>query len=439
MSPDLAFWLVAGISLLMLFAGGAASPLYRVYQAKWGFAATTLTEIFAVYVLALVITLVSLGGISDYVGRRPVLLAGVIAQAVACTFFLTAGGVGDLYLARIAQGIGVGLTASAIGAALVELRSDGLAPLVSTSAPNVGLATGALVTSALVEYAPAPTRLVWLLIIGGLIAAVAVVVTMPETRAHQAGAIASLRPHVEIPTVARGTFLIALPSIIAVWALGGFYMALGPSLAAELVPSQNLLWGGFMIFLLTSLGALASVALHNHDPTRVMLAGCVALIGGALTTAGAIETSSPAALVVGTAIAGVGFGPAFTGAYRAVVSRAEPADRAGLIAAIFIVTYTAFGGPVVVAGLATQRFGLNDTALVFAAGVAALAASAAFNLTLTAHGKERGPSRAVALPPGPCTVPPCPPSSLDDASPDQYAALGRRQDTARRPDEETIR
>jgi MFS family permease len=415
MRANQAFWLVAGISLLMLFAAAAASPLYRVYQTRWGFSATTITEIFAIYVVALLFTLIFLGGLSDYVGRRPVLLAGIAAQAVGCTLFLTAGGVGSLYLARIAQGIGVGLAASAIGAALVELRSDGLAPLISTSAPNLGLASGALVTSALVQYAPAPTRLVWVAILGGLVVAFVVVVAMPETRARRPGAVAALRPHVEVPPAARETFLVALPSMVAVWALGGLYLSLGPSLSAEIIHSANLLWGGLLICILTTFGALASAGLRDRDPTRVMAAGCVALGAGALITDAALINRSSVALIVGTAIAGLGFGPAFTGAYRAIVSQAEPEDRAGLIAAIFIVTYASFGGPVIIAGLATERFGLRDTALVFAAGVAALAALVAGRLSLgqrrLTHSMDATRRRAISVVPGPCTVPPCLPAT----------------------------
>jgi MFS family permease len=412
---SLAFWLVGAISLLMLFAGGAASPLYRVYQAKWDFSASTLTAIFAVYVLALLITLVVFGGLSDYVGRRPVLLAGVGFQATACLLFVTATGVGSLFAARATQGIAVGLTASAIGATLVELRPDGIAPLVSTAAPNLGLATGALVTSALVQYAPAPTHLVWILILGGLVAGFVIVLAIPETRPRQAGAVASLWPHLEVPPAVRGTFVAVLPAIVAVWGLGGLYLALGPSLAADLAHSTNLLWGGLIIFILTSFGAAASSASRSRDPKRVMLAGCVTLIVGVLTTAAAVVATSSLLLILGTIIAGLGFGPAFTGAYRAIVALADPQDMAGLIAAIFTVTYAAFGAPVVVAGVATQEFGLHETALVYSIGVSVLAGVAALSLGIEAHEQSKAPTR-VAVPPGPCTVPPCPPLEGEPSS-----------------------
>jgi hypothetical protein len=160
------------------------------------------------------------------------------------------------------------------------------------------------------------------------------------------------------------------------WALGGFYLSLGPSLAAQLLHSTNLLWGGILIFLLTGLGAAASVALGKKNPSRVMLGGCLALIAGAAVTFASIETGTSAILFGGTAIAGLGFGSAFMGAYRATVALAPSDDRAGLITAIYIVSYLATGIPAVIGGIATSHYGLHSTALVYSVAVAVLAAAA---------------------------------------------------------------
>jgi MFS family permease len=56
---------------LMLFFASAASPLYPVYQVQFRFSAATLTSVFAVYVLVLLITLLFLGSVPDYRNRHP--------------------------------------------------------------------------------------------------------------------------------------------------------------------------------------------------------------------------------------------------------------------------------------------------------------------------------------------------------------------------------
>jgi MFS family permease len=408
-----AFWLAAAIAFLVFAANTAGSPLYRVYQAQFRFSATTLTALFAFYVLLLLVTLLFFGSLSDYVGRRRVIAAGLAAGAVGCVLFLTAHGVGALFAARGFQGLAVGLISGAASAALFDLRPDsGAAPLVSSAAPTGGQAVGAIGASALAQYAPAPTHLVWWLLLGAFVIGIPAVLAMQEPGRARPGAVASLRPRVSAPREVRGAFAVALPGLIGVWALGGFYLSLGPSLAAQLLHSDNRLWGGVLIFLLTGVGAMASATFRRSDPPTVMLGGCLALVAGALVTFAAIETSTPAVLLAGTAVAGLGFGPAFTGAYRSVVALAHSDDRAGLITALYMVSYLSTGIPALIAGVATSRYGLHDTALVYTLVVAALTAAAAGSFLVRRMGASGGPQRVTAYPdppPGPCTVPPCAP------------------------------
>jgi MFS family permease len=145
-----------------------------------------------------------------------------------------------------------------------------------------------------------------------------------------------------------------------------------------------------------------------------MLTGCLVLVAGALVTFVAVNTASPVPLLFGTAIAGFGFGPAFTGAYRAVTAQVPTADRAGLITAIYIVSYLATGIPAVAGGIATARYGLYGTAQVYSLVVAALASAAVIVLispTRIAGRSVRYPSTP-HLPLGPGTVPPCPPAAV---------------------------
>jgi MFS family permease len=381
--PRLAgFWLVAGVFILLFFSTAAPSPLYGVYQAEWGFSAITLTAVFAVYALVLMITLLMFGSVSDYVGRRRVILASLAMAAGACGLFLAADGVGLLFAARALQGAAVGIATSALGAALIDLQPEGsrIAPVITSAASLLGLAAGGLGTSALVQYGPAPTRLVWWLLLGVSLAAAVAVLAMPETGLRRRGVLATMRPRVAVPRHARGTFAMALPCLVATWMLSGFCLSLGPSLAAQVLRSPDLLWGGLVIFLLAATGAAASVVFRGLSGPAAMLGGCVALFAGAVVILAAIETTSAPAFLAGIAVAGVGFGTGFLGAFRIASSQAAPGERASLIAAIFIVSYLAFSVPVVVAGVATAHFGLHRTALVYCAVIAVLVAVTAGSL-----------------------------------------------------------
>jgi Major Facilitator Superfamily len=383
--PAAAFWLVAGAWFLLLFAAAAPSPLYGVYQAQWRFSAITLTAVFGVYALGLLASLLVFGSVSDYLGRRRVIAVALAAGAGACGLFLAAHGVGLLFAARALTGAAVGTAASAAGAALIDLQPEGSGrgPVVTGAANLLGLGIGGLGTSVLVQYGPAPTHLIWWLLLGAFAVAAVAVMAIPETAAERPGVLASLRPRMAVPRQARRTFAVALPYMIAAPALSGFYLSLGPSLATQVLGSRDLLWGGLVIFLVTGIAAVATVALRGISGPAAMLAGCLALLAGAVMSLAAIQAASAAAFLAGTAVAGAGLGIGFIlGAYRILTRLAEPGQRASLIAAIWIVFFLAFSVPVVIAGVATTHFGLHRTAVVYSAALAVLAAAAAGSFLL---------------------------------------------------------
>ena len=234
-----AFWLVAIVLTLSLFAGTAPSPLYNIYEAQFRFSAATLTGIFAVYALAVLATLLVFGNLSDHIGRRPVIVAALAINAGACALFLIANGVAELLVARVLQGIAVGGGIGALGGALIDLQpgESNLAPVINTGATSVGLATGALCTSALAQYAPAPTHLVWWILLGALALAFLGILAIPESAIRIPGALASLRPRVSIPRNAKRSFVAATPCLVAVWALAGYYLSLGPSIFSQVIGS----------------------------------------------------------------------------------------------------------------------------------------------------------------------------------------------------------
>ena len=180
------------------------------------------------------------------------------------------------------QGIATGLASGPIGAALIELQPAGSqrAPLVTSAFSTLGLGLGALITSALVQYAPAPTHLIWWALLAVFTAGIVAVLAMAEPGSRQPGVLASLRPRIAVPRQARTTFAGAVPCFVATWALGGLYLSLGPSLAAQATGSPNLLWGGLVIFLICGTGAAAAFALRGIGSRAAMLAGLPALARG---------------------------------------------------------------------------------------------------------------------------------------------------------------
>jgi hypothetical protein len=195
--------------------------------------------------------------------------------------------------------------------------------------------------------------------------------------------------------------------MIALWALGGFYLSLGPSLAASITGSDNLLWGGVVIVLLTGVGSLSSLLFRNSAPADAMVGGALALLVGVAVTVGGIVAPSSVLFLVGTAIAGVGFGVAFLGGFRILSALAEPAERARMVAVIYVVCYLSFSLPALLAGVAATHSGLHDASLGYAAFVGALSAIAAASAIArrASHKRDAGRLGTHDLPPTACAAP----------------------------------
>jgi MFS family permease len=373
------FAAVTAIVVLFLAASSAPSPLYVVYQQQWGFTASVLTVVFAIYVLGLLGSLLVVGALSDHLGRRPVLASAIALETIALVLFLLADNVVALSVARLLQGVATGAAMTTLGAALVDLEpahARGRAGVVNSVAPTAGLALGALGCGALVEFAPSPTRFVYALLIAGMVLAAVVVARMPETSPRRPGAVASLRPQAGIPARLRADTVPVVPVMIASWALGGLYLSLGPSVTAGLFGLHNHLVGGVVVTLLCGTGALTAYLLRARPAPSLLAPASVLLALGTLATLTGISTDLIALSALGTVLAGIGFGAAALATFGTFARIAQPHERGALFAAAFVISYVAFSVPAVIAGFAGTAFGLRITAEVYALVVIAVAVAA---------------------------------------------------------------
>ncbi|TMD35034.1 MAG: MFS transporter [Chloroflexi bacterium] len=369
-----AFWIVAATLVLFLFAAAAPSPLYAVYAAKWRFSPAALTEVFAIYAIALLVALLLTGSLSDAVGRRPVILAALGIQVASMLMFLYATDISWLFAARVAQGIATGMATSPLAASFVDLQPPerpNLAAIVNSVTPTLGLALGALASSVLVQYGPDPLHLIyWLMLVGFVLAGIGVAL-MAEPAQRRARL--RLAPRVGVEPTVRPAFAAALPSLIAGWGVGGFYLSLGPSLALQLAGSTNRVLGGLAIGLLAGVGAAAIVTVRSWQPRRAMVVGGIALVAGLALTVVAVALTSALLFFTATAVTGIGFGVGWLGVLRSLVTLAATTARGALIAAIYIVAYLAFALPAVAAGYGVTRVGLHQAALEYGVAICLLA------------------------------------------------------------------
>jgi predicted MFS family arabinose efflux permease len=362
MSRRAALWLHASILASYLAASTAPSPLYALYREAWGFSALTLTLVFSSYAFALLATLLVFGALSDHRGRREVVIGALLLEVASIAVFRQAGSVEWLFAARVLQGAATGIATAALSAATLDIDRERGA-LLNSITPMLGMGIGALGAGALAEYAPAPTRLVYDVLLAVLAAQTLAAFWLPETVSRRPGALAAMRPQLAVPARAWPMLWQVLPVNTAQWALGGFYASLGPSLARIVTGIHSPLLGGGVVAALVLSGAVAILRVRTRPARTVLAQGTAALVIGLSVTLAGVQLHSTAAFFLGSVVAGLGFGAAFNGTMRSLVPLAEAHERAGLMSTFFVLSYLAFSLPAIAAGLLAGHVGLQAASI----------------------------------------------------------------------------
>jgi MFS family permease len=353
-------------------SSAAATPVYHLYQEIYGLSPVAVMAIFSSYAFMLLAALLTVGSLSDYIGRRPVIFATLVLNVVAMLAFIRAGSAEMLILARGVQGFATGAATTTLGAVILDIdRTRG--PLINSTTAFAGLTVGSLLSGALVAYAPLPTGLVFIVLLVVTLAMLAMLPWLPETAKGKPGALASLAPHVSVPAQARRMLVKITPVNIAGWALGGFYFSLMPSLVRVATGLTSPFIGGLVVAVLTLTGMLTVLLLREKPGLQILTIGTWSVISGvAITLLGVFEHSA-SIMLAGALVTGVGFGSCFSGALRTVLPLAHADERAGLLSTFYIQSYLAFALPAIAAGVAVPEIGLSNAAYIYGSVVVLLA------------------------------------------------------------------
>ncbi|MCG6578198.1 MFS transporter [Pseudomonas sp. AF32] len=382
------------ITLLgFLAASSAPTPLYHLYQEHMQFSSAILTLIFGVYAFSLLAALLTVGSLSDYLGRRPVIFVALLLNMLAMMLFINADSIGWLIGARLIQGFATGMATSVLGAALLDFdRQQG--PLITSVAPLLGMACGALGCGMLAEFAPLPLQLTYWLLLGLFLVQAIYLWRLGESVSPKPGAWQSLRPTLHVPVQARRALWLVLPLNLAAWAVGGFYLSLAPSLVRAATGSTSNLIGGALVAALTLTGALSIYTLRNQHAENMLRLAASLLITGLVLVLVAAHSGSLPLFFIGTLVTGSGFGAGFLGALRSIMPLALPHERAGLMSAFYVLSYLAFSLPSLLAGNLTRVFGLMATTDGYGAVLMALAVGALWSLWRKSRGLANAPDNA---------------------------------------------
>jgi MFS family permease len=375
------FQVAAAVVAHTLWTSAAPSLTYPLYAARWHLTPTVTTGMFAVYPIAVVLTLLLFGSLSDRVGRRAAILAGVAASLAGVGLFAIAPGVGWLYAGRAFMGIGVGLSTSPATAALVEFSAPGQqarANVVATAATAFGLGMATLLGGALIQYAPWPLHLNFIALFAVLALVLAFAWFLPRPTASERAEAPRWQPGtLAVPRGIVRMFATTATAVTAGYAQGALLLSLGNQVARDLIGSSNALVNGAVLALF-ALVAGASALFAKRLPGRL------AVQFGGLTTAAALALLLLAAsrhallpFLAASALSGAGYSLLFLGGLTLINAHAPAQHRAGTLSAIYLIAYLSMGAIALTLGAVATRWGLRTAIGIGAPGIAALALAAA--------------------------------------------------------------
>lgn len=350
------------------------SPMYALYSEHLNFAVAETTVIYATYAGGVLAALLVFGSWSDAIGRRPVLLAGTLCALASAVVFVSADTVAQLLVGRVLSGLSAGLFTGTATAAVIESapeRWHTRAPAVATIANMGGLSSGPILAGLLVQYAPEPLRLPFVVHIALTVLAAIAVLIVPET-SPRTGTIRLQR--LSVPPPVRPIFIIAGLAAFAGFAVTGLFAAVAPAFVAEVIGIGNHALAGLIAGSIFAASAASQIFAVRLAPRRAVALGCAVLVAGMVVLAAALQFSSLAALIAASLISGLGQGISFSRGLAAVAERTPAEARAAVNSAYFVVAYVALSIPVVGAGLAAQAWGLRTSGTLFALAVGVIAA-----------------------------------------------------------------
>ncbi|MGV0775075.1 MFS transporter [Mycolicibacterium elephantis] len=391
-----AFPLLAYAFAAIMLGTTMPTPMYALYAEQMDFGVLTTTVIYAMYAGGVLFALLVFGRWSDAIGRRPILLAGVVAAVLSAAVFLTADSVAVLSIGRVLSGLSAGLFTGTATAAVIEAAPPNWrtrAAAVATIANIGGLGAGPVVAGLLVQYAPEPLRLSFALHIVLALLAGAAVLIAPET-SERSGRIGIQR--LSVPAEVRTVFVIAAIAGFAGFAVTGLFMAVAPSFVADVAGIDNSAVAGLVASSIFIASAVTQVAVGGMEPQRAVAVGCAILIAGMVILAVALGMSSFLGLIGAGLVSGVGHGIAFSRGLAAIAENTPADRRAEVNSTYFVIGYVAISVPVVGEGLAAQTWGLRTAGVTFAVVVAVLSVTCLVAI-LVREAREAREARTAAI------------------------------------------
>ncbi|MEB7754497.1 MFS transporter [Staphylococcus pseudoxylosus] len=366
MNKSIISFIVVSYAFFMMMVGtNVPTPLYPLYQQALHLNPMHITLIFSSYILGLIPVLYFFGNVSDFWGRKFVLILATLFSILSMFIFSSANTFTFLFIARFIQGVSIGLVSGTASTYLQELLPDrkNKASLITTLCASGGPAIGPLLGGIIGWFSSSslstPFYILSIFLIIGLLSLMKVMETKKKKTSF------NIIENTTIKGISKKAFYIySIVGFIA-WSVAGIYMSVLPSFITSLLHIKNIITPGIIIFLMFFFSMLSQIIFKNIDATKNSLIGVGSLLFAFFILIVGLYYKQLNIIIFSSIILGMGHGLSFMGSLKFINQNTYDHNKANVVSNYFMICYLGVGLSVLFIGLETLIIGLITSISIF--------------------------------------------------------------------------
>ncbi len=324
-------------------AAAIAIPMMAVWRTDLGLTESETAMTVVSYFAGCVLTLFFFARLSNFFGRKPIVLAALLLGMAASLIYGSALEAWDINLGRFLQGFSCGFASSAAMSWVVDsapLKHPWLGTALTAAGPNIGLSLGTLIAGAVLEAGILTPSALFNCAVALLVICSALAFASTETMRFGSESLGSVFvPKIAVPARLRDRFFASAIAFIGTWGVGSFMQGFSAYLSSVVFGYSNAFLAGLLYLVLIVPNACMGVAAGRFEARKALIFSITLFAVMALVAFGTLVHPSVWVLIVSIALTGAGNGAACSSGLKFLLADTNINERAGVISALYLSAY----------------------------------------------------------------------------------------------------
>ncbi|WP_455644646.1 MFS transporter [Methanosphaera sp.] len=293
-----------------------------------------------IYFTGNVISLLFFARLSNYLGRKPVIITTIIFAIIGCISFVYVNGSNLFLIGRFLQGLSCGMSAGCIQTFILDTAppNSNLGVIMSTNIPLIGFSIGALNSASIVDNNPSLISNIFILIIILLLICIFGILVSQETITRKSGVLSSIKPEVKVPNNIIRFIPISIIIFVSTYTISGFYQSFSSSMALLNFGFNSKLIAAVIYTSIIAPQIIGSTLINRLSIKDAQRYGIIGFTIALIFVNIALIKSYFTLFLTCNIIASLFCGLCFTSCMNNIVYRTKKEDMAGVLATTYIIT-----------------------------------------------------------------------------------------------------